>query len=292
MLSALATTLLLGAAPPAAKPPAAKPPAEKPSLQQPKPPVHKQQILVWSGATKHDVAARQLAALAPLVDELMPFLQIEPAVVESATVKGLKPGFFIVSLGVCSNEDAPEMLKLFQSLRSPVYAKPVEYRPQPLAPLPCPMFIPVDAADSEEEVYWSLSGIERVDIGKEWVVGLTFSYSWDQQGDFAMSFFETQAVFAVLDGGGAVLATQSVASKSDASTGKLSRKGKALRLVTTYADPRCDPSGDEFTEWRQVTTASIKGGTLTVDEGEPVEIKSGSCGYAAEDALYEGPDAP
>lgn len=72
-----------------------------------------EQLLIWDGATTREEAEKLLArdkvAFAGLAEALdlrpsstMPF----PQIIESSTLSGLKPGFFVISMGLCSAREA------------------------------------------------------------------------------------------------------------------------------------------------------------------------------------------
>lgn len=246
-------------------------------------------ILVWSGASDRKAAEAQLAAAQPLFDALSTFVELSPAVVESARVKGLKPGFFVVALGVCSAHELAWAKGLFGALRPPVYSKPVEYIMQGDAPLPCPKPVEVDAPDAMREVRWEAGPVQTIAVDeKRRLVALTFSYRWDQPGDFAQAFFETRPVFALLDTDGRALAAEAPPSASDAQEATLVLRGPSFVVEEKYADPRCEPGGDHYVAWTRTTVARVKGPTLDVEVAEPVKKDEGSCGYAEEEALLTG----
>lgn len=85
------------------------------------------QALILTGAATDEAAQKLLgpakervAALAPLLTAPQGF----PRVVESATLKGLKPGFFVVVAGYCAA--AEPLLTALKAADAGAYAKPVE----------------------------------------------------------------------------------------------------------------------------------------------------------------------
>lgn len=256
----------------------------------PKPGTVEAELLVWSGAKDRATAEAQAAGLAGLVEALAPFVEISPTVVESAKVRGLNPGFFVVTLGACSPGQASAAVQLVHTLRPLAYTRTVELEDEQVMALRCPTFVLVDAPDTDEPVRWRLEAAERVDLDAEaGLAGLSFAYDWQQNGDFAQSFSESRAVFAIVEASGAVRAVEVPDGTSDAATGKLSRRDTTLRFDVEYAEPRCDPSGDRFVAWTRGWTASVVDGGLRVEAPEPVQVREGTCGYAEEHQLYEVP---
>lgn len=84
--------------------------------------------LIWGGGATRDVADAALKALdASDVRARLTFAAGFPKVVDSASVKGLKPGFQVVLLGVCAEEDdAALALSVAKSVEPKVYARKVE----------------------------------------------------------------------------------------------------------------------------------------------------------------------
>jgi hypothetical protein len=273
LLVAQAPTLPKAGATPASSP-AAKPTTKAPTTTG--------EMLIWSGADQRAKAEAQLEKLAPLVDALEGLFTLTPTILESATVPGLKPGFFVVAVAVCDRAGLAGAQKILGGIRPPVYTRSVEH------PLSCPSLGIVDAPDSDDEVRWQLDQLERVELpGKRQLVGLRFSYRFDQRGDFAQSFFDSRAVFAVLDESGAVLGAEVVDPPGDAATGALARGADTLRFVVDYADPRCDPSADRFVKWHGETSARAAP-QLVVSTGKPTKVEAGGCGYASEAEMITG----
>jgi hypothetical protein len=105
-------------------------------------------IFIATGAPTEEKAKAAAGAL-KLPRELR--LSTPPKVIDSATVKGLKPGFFVVVLGTCREETADEsryadgLAALIQRSVKGAYAKRVEVT---AAPAECPLWLP----DSGEKV--------------------------------------------------------------------------------------------------------------------------------------------
>lgn len=83
------------------------------------------QHLVFSGGTTRadgDAALASWNRLAPLVDPHVRLAKGFPKVVESASLPGLKPGFFIVVLGQCDSLEAFDVIK---AIYPAAYTRPV-----------------------------------------------------------------------------------------------------------------------------------------------------------------------
>lgn len=83
------------------------------------------QHLVFSGGTTRadgDAALASWKRLAPLIDPHVRLAAGFPKVVESASLPGLKPGFFIVALGQCDSLEAFDVIK---AIYPAAYTRPV-----------------------------------------------------------------------------------------------------------------------------------------------------------------------
>ncbi|MBL8936442.1 MAG: hypothetical protein JNM69_17935 [Archangium sp.] len=92
------------------------------------------QHLVFSGGTTRadgDAALASWKRLAPLVDPHVRLAAGFPKVVESASLPGLKPGFFIVVLGQC---DSLEAFNVIKAIYPAAYTRPVTGAPTPACP--------------------------------------------------------------------------------------------------------------------------------------------------------------
>lgn len=89
--------------------------------------------LIWSGGATAEAGAAALAEVPPKLGALLALGAGFPKVVESRSIAGLKPGFFIVLLGLCG----PTEVELLLSVDRRVYARPVEVAREALA---CPAF--------------------------------------------------------------------------------------------------------------------------------------------------------
>lgn len=92
----------------------------------------REQLLIWDGAGSREevekLLARDKVAFAGLAEALdlhpsatMPF----PQVIESSTLSGLKPGFFVISVGACGAREARKALAVLKLIRKQVYARTV-----------------------------------------------------------------------------------------------------------------------------------------------------------------------
>lgn len=92
----------------------------------------REQLLIWDGAASREEAEKLLArdkvvfaGLAAALDlhpsATMPF----PQIIESSTLSGLKPGFFVISVGGCDAREARKALAVLKLIRPQVYARPV-----------------------------------------------------------------------------------------------------------------------------------------------------------------------
>ncbi|WP_224371280.1 hypothetical protein [Hyalangium versicolor] len=249
------------------------------------------ELIVWSGGKTREEAERQQEGLKDYLSALSPVLQAKPAVLESSKVEGLKPGFFIVTLGLCSKDKVKEPLSLFQAIYPDVYTRTVKYQPgEDLPVLECPQAEEVTEDDSGRPVLWRLKGAQRVTQKGKALAGLAFTYEWDQAGDFARSYFTVKGVYLLIDSKTRQLVESKVYDGPSDATTLTSFTSEKERLVTEldYADPPCSPSGDAFEAWEARVVVSIRKDHIELVQGKPKLTKQGSCGYAEESRMITG----
>jgi hypothetical protein len=116
-----------------------------------------------------------------------------------------------------------------------------------------------------------------------------FAYEWQEQGDFARNYQEFAMVFVLLRANGSIVDAKQFKAPSDAASARAFSKTKnAISVSIEYADPACDPGGDQFVAWKNTLTVRANKGKIVLIEPEPVKVKEGSCGYAEEDAMIQG----
>jgi hypothetical protein len=86
------------------------------------------QAIISGGGATAEAGEKALKAFkaVPTFGELLTFAPGFPKVVESKTVSGLKPGFFVVVLGFCGPKEARAPLSVAKSVRASVYARAVQ----------------------------------------------------------------------------------------------------------------------------------------------------------------------
>jgi hypothetical protein len=108
-------------------------PAQPAGAGQPSP-----KMLIWDGgATEEEARAkiRGWESSALPIQEQVNLAAGFPKVLESRTIVGLKPGFWIVVLGVCAAGHEAKPLEALKSLEPKIYVRDVEWS----GPLACPM---------------------------------------------------------------------------------------------------------------------------------------------------------
>jgi hypothetical protein len=252
------------------------------------------QMIIWSGGRTENEAQSQLESFQRYVEALKDFLTVTPLVVESATVEGLKPGFFVVALGVCDEKAARAPLKLFQAIEPSVYARRVHYNAENAAEAPdCPVLVQIAKDGNDDPVYWELGDPVRATTGGGALVALPFSYDWSEQGDFAREYFEVRVELLLTGANRALLDSRQYKSPSDAAKLKsAAATGSSIAWELDYADPPCSPSGDRFVSWNRSFAASAQAGKIAVVRGLARRMNSGSCGYAEEGEMIQGKKKP
>ncbi|MBM7114432.1 hypothetical protein [Archangium primigenium] len=247
------------------------------------------ELFVWSGGATRAEAEAQKKHFAAYQRVLESVLTLEPQVLESARIEGLKPGFFVVALGVCPKAETT-LLKVFQALAPEVYTRTVKYAPtHDLPALDCPQMAEATSNDDGEPVRWKIERTERVVQGKSTLIALTFSYYWSQQGDFGSSYFNVKALYFGVDKKRRLLDSKTYSGPTDASElESLKIEEEQLVAEVKYGDPRCEPSSDYFKGWRRRVRAALDKGKIKLTEGEPHLREEGPCGYADEARLLRG----
>jgi hypothetical protein len=253
------------------------------------------ELLVWSGGKTRAEAESQREGLTAYLDALKPVLKVKAEVMESARVEGLKPGFFVVALGVCPKDKVDEPLGVFQAIYPDVYTRTVKYSPTGETPaLECPEMETVTTNSADEPVLWGLEKDERVAQGGSTLVGLAFTYSWEEAGDFASSYFTVKTIYLLTENKTRRLVDSKLYDGPSDATTLESLESKDGRLVSSvkYGDPRCSPSTDAFMGWRAEVKASIGKSQIKLVKSTPRLIDEGSCGYAEESRMVSGEDRP
>jgi hypothetical protein len=155
-----------------ASPQAAAGPAQKVKRAEAVPAAHPLdgQMIIWSGGRTQVEAEAQLHGFERYAAALKDFIDVTPVIVESVTVEGLKPGFFVVALGLCDEKAVRFPLKLFQAIEPAVYPRQVHYGAKEAADAPeCPSPLQVATSGSDEPVYWELGEpVRSVSGGPPW----------------------------------------------------------------------------------------------------------------------------
>ncbi len=249
------------------------------------------ELLVWSGGKTRAEAESQREGLKAYLEALDPVLKVKPEVMESARVEGLKPGFFVVALGVCPKDQVGAPLDVFQAIYPDVYTRTVTYSPTGETPaLGCPELESAATDSDDKPVRWGLEKTARVAQGGSTLVGLGFSYSWEEQGDFARSYFTVKTLYLLVENKTRRLVDSQVYDGPSDATTLESLESKDGRLVSSvkYGDPPCSPSTDAFKGWRAEVKASIGKARINLVEGKPQLMEEGSCGYAEESRMVGG----
>ena len=250
------------------------------------------EMIVWSGAKTQAEAEKQLAQFEPYSQALKSFLDVDAVVVESSTVHGLNPGFFIVALGVCGKGEDIVPLHIFQVIEPAVYSKTVHYSAEEASAAPeCPAPVEVEGSVNNEPVYWKFSEGVRTVTKSGALAALFFSYDWSEQGDFAREYFEVKGPLLLIGSGRHLLDSQLYEGPSNAARLKETKRGaspSSLAWEMEYADPPCDPSDDRFVSWKQWFWVKAEGTQLQIGKDAAQQLKSGTCGYAEESDAIQG----
>ncbi len=251
------------------------------------------EILIWSGGKTRAEAERQREILATYLDVLDDILLVSPVVLESARVEGLKPGFFVVALGVCSEEEVKAPLSVFQAIDPEIYTRTVKYKPTDETPaLTCPEMESVTTDDAGAPVRWKLAGAERLTQKGSTLVGLVFAYRWDEAGDFARAYHAVASYYLLVEARTRRLKQSKIHESPGDAASLESFKSEKGHLVSTlkYGAPPCEPGTDAFKAWRTQVSASVVKATIHLSVAEPQLIDMGTCGFTEEARMVSGED--
>jgi hypothetical protein len=222
-------------------------------------------LFIYSGGATREAATTEVAAfekLRPaLATVLAPLASGYPKVVESGTIDGLKPGFFVVVLAACDSaleadpasapfHTAAQLLELYKAVDPKVYARSVRW-PEPLA---CPdgLFAWMQPSTAEIKAGTGLLRISAIRTKKE--------NEWSEPRGVTAAFLR--------DNHGEVLDSKVEEDGCDVQV--LEKKGRGVHLGETCVSSRCTGLGYSQDD----TTWTAKDGKLVVDQQEKVLSKA------------------
>lgn len=255
------------------------------------------ELLIWSGGKTRAEAERQQQDVVAYMEALDSVLPLTSEVLESARVPGLKKGFFIVVLGLCPKDKVSAPLGVLKAVNPEVYTRSVKYTPSAELPeIKCPELVSVATNNADEPVYWDLERVEQVEKDGHTLIGLAFTYRWEEAGDFARAYYSFKGLYLLVGKKRRLVDSKVQDGPSDA-TGleSFSADGERIVAALDYGDPPCDPGTDHFKGWKKKVTVSIGKDGLEESEDSPTLVKEGSCGYAEEERMVTGQgylDAP
>jgi hypothetical protein len=226
--------------------------------------------VIWGGGTTRELALVQLNQFEERRKK-WDFLDLSPgypSIVSSDTMPGLKPGFFVVLLGVCAAPTSP-VVSTLDALEPAVYTRSVEWK-QPEA---CPSFPKIE---HPEDPRFTLTPLEKVDVGHGCFLS-TFSVSHsstsvddaENRGWSVYVFLDTKKDHKEM-----VLSNEppTVFSKIDA----LRTEGQQIRFEETYLEPSC-ANGSHYVVWSKKWMVSVSNGRLTSNSPKPTQKEKGTC---------------
>ena len=190
-----------------------------------------------------------------------------PQVVKSDTLEGLKPGFFVVLLGVCIGTP-DKAVDVLDALEPAIYTRTVKWSKSNACP--------ATATPKEyDDATYELSPVEHLTVnGAELTAFLVTSHQ--PQG----SEWETLgwSVFAFLRKGKTLDTLVLKNADSDfAKVTSLMVDGATITFEEKYASPSC-VMGSEFVEHERKWRLSVKAGKLHAPTPRSKELSSGPCG--------------
>jgi len=239
-------------------------------LAQAPAPAAPRQLVIWSGGATRAEAEEALTRYRKREKDFGEHLQLAggyPRILESAKVEGLKPGFFVVALGVCASEKDPGFVML-DTWEPAVYSRPVQ-----LAESTCPK--PADRWEAGGQI-WSFATAQRLQVKGAELSALVLARERTEEG----GEFETKGwrAWLFLRKGAKVLASQTVESGGDFAIFKsLEARGAALVLVEENTEPSCYGGGEAYEVARVTHTFSVDGARLE-ETTKDQPLRSGRCG--------------
>lgn len=203
--------------------------------------------LIWGGGATRDVADAALKALeASEVRLALTFSEGFPRIVESQTVKGLKPGFHVVLLGLCGEkDDASLAVSMAKSVEAKVYARSVEFD----GPASCPKL----KAPWKVEATAAGNGLELDVVISERTIRLLALLNDDKGEPLDFATEEDQCPYECSD----------VSAAADATGGSVGY---------TIVSPGCTAPNTQDNEW--LVSVKKKRVTVRLKEGK---VKKGAC---------------
>jgi hypothetical protein len=232
------------------------------------------QALIWTGA-KTEQAAREQRSTWEVAAPILESAGVRPAegypkLVESKSVPGLNPGFWVWVVGFCAGEEASAVLSQLKAVYPGAYAREVKV---PAAQLACPEHEgpPLSA---ERTPYKLPGGVVRVVSVEE-----SSAPEGEEPGD---SYRRTRYHFLLTSPKGELLASESAVGEEDFTGDPRSggaayrctlegirRKGSSLLLTRACRAAFSECGG--LTSATEVTTLSVSEGSLDKSEAREDE---------------------
>jgi hypothetical protein len=223
-------------------------------------------MLVWGGGTTRKEAEAALADYQTRSKPWRDTLELGedfPKVLEGGSVPGLKPGSFVVALGVCAPSEAEAPLTLYKGLEPNVSSREVTW-PAPLKEHSCP----------EVVEFWSGPTIHRMKKKDLVLTGVLFSFYFQDTDDLGAEHW--WLLLHLRDAKGKVLETQLVVPGTDWSDPmSFEPDGAGLVLTDEYVRPSC-VLGSRYKAFRRSMTFTIAG--KKIGRREERKVAEDECG--------------
>ena len=225
----------------------------------------KPSALIWKGSKDKAEAEAQLASwdgLAKLLEKTgLTLPEDHPRLVQSKTVPGLKPGFWVWILGICASDETAPGLEHLKLLAPGTYSRPVKVSAKKLA-CPKPPESPLQARD---EVLKLASGATvRVFTQDE-------SESPDEEGR-GESISRTRFHFVLFGKDGEVLATEDAEGDLDVSGNDPGSGPTSYRCTGASVEVQKDEGKLVLTRSCSANAFAECGSMLSADESVTVTV--------------------
>jgi hypothetical protein len=244
------------------------------------------EMIVWSTSRSQSAAEEQLRLFGVFRTPLAPVIEVSgPTVLESSKVRGLRPGAYVVALGICSKEEVRFPLRIFQALYPDVTAHTVKYKPTGNGDdLPCPTPRSAGNDDSGGPVPWRLATPGRAPMRDLALVELPFSAGPEgRSADLRVSLLLVDARKRAL-----IDATEYRPPSERAQVRPAAVNPRGLSFQVAYEDPGCESGEGRFVRWGANVTVTVAGRSVQTSR-EVTRLKEGRCGGGGESRIADAP---
>ncbi len=240
------------------------------------------EVLVWSQHPSEEKTEREAESLAALQGVLEKVVQTDPAVMDKKSAGLSSP--WGVAVGVCSTspfvkKEIVELMKVVRGEKHPVEVVPLLV-PASTLNVTCPKFMEAYTNNCDNRTDWELARSLSVEIGKQTLIALIFSYSAEDCGDGALAYSGVQAVFVLRGADGLIKGVETIEGPNDkAELGSLEPLDKGFRYVISHYDPSCaNIDNGPWARHEVRYDVTLKKSAINVSAPRSKRVERGKCG--------------